>query len=166
MTDTLAEHADDDLHVGRLLVPLDSLDSTHAIRGLETLSERTPLVSLEHDLCSLASFEQLAVDSGVVQCINQRRQVRADQTRQLKVCVLALEGCVLDCLPNLLGVLAGSFGDGPLDGVLVRVAATGALERSRELALDYASRARACLDGAGRREELEALTRAVVERSF
>ena len=31
---------------------------------------------------------------------------------------------------------------------------------------DYASRARACLDGAGRRAELEALTRAVVERSF
>jgi geranylgeranyl pyrophosphate synthase len=55
---------------------------------------------------------------------------------------------------------------GPVEGVLVRVAATGALERSREIALDYASRARACLDGAGRREELEALTRAVVERSF
>ena len=55
---------------------------------------------------------------------------------------------------------------GPLDGVLVRIAATDALERSRELALDYASRARACLDGAGRRAELEALTRAVVERSF
>ena len=55
---------------------------------------------------------------------------------------------------------------GPLEGVLVRIAATDALERSRELALDYASRARACLDGAGRRAELEALTRAVVERSF
>ena len=36
---------------------------------------------------------------------------------------------------------------GPLDGALVRVAETGALESSRELALDYARRARACLDG-------------------
>jgi geranylgeranyl pyrophosphate synthase len=64
--------------------------------------------------------------------------------------------------PAIRDALAG----GPLEGTLVRVAATGALERSRDLALDYASRARACLDGAGRREELEALTRAVVERSF
>ena len=74
-------------------------------------------------------------------------------------------------LPLLLAaredtVVHAALAGGPLDGVLVRVAATGALERSRELALDYASRARACLDGAGRREELEALTRAVVERSF
>ena len=74
-------------------------------------------------------------------------------------------------LPLLLAaredsVVHAALAGGPLDGVLVRVAATGALERSRALALDYASRARACLDGAGRREELEALTRAVVERSF
>ena len=34
----------------------------------------------------------------------------------------------------------------------------------RELALHYASEARSCLDGAPRRNELEALTRAVVER--
>jgi geranylgeranyl pyrophosphate synthase len=64
--------------------------------------------------------------------------------------------------PAVRTALAG----GPFDGALVRVAATGALERSRSVALDYASRARAALDGAGRREELEALTRAVVERSF
>ena len=44
---------------------------------------------------------------------------------------------------------------GPLDGALVRVAATGALERSREVALEYAARARGCLDGS-HREELEA----------
>ena len=74
-------------------------------------------------------------------------------------------------LPLLLAaredpVVRDALAGGPLDGVLVRIAATGALERSRDLALDYASRARACLDGAGRREELEALTRAVVERSF
>ncbi len=53
---------------------------------------------------------------------------------------------------------------GPLDGALPRVAATGALERSREVALSYASRARACLNGEPRREELEALTYAVVDR--
>jgi geranylgeranyl pyrophosphate synthase len=53
---------------------------------------------------------------------------------------------------------------GPLDGALIRVAETGALEISRELALDYARRARACLDGQLRRDELEALTDAVVNR--
>ena len=49
-------------------------------------------------------------------------------------------------------------------GALVRVAASGALERSRELALDYARRARACLNGELHREELESLTHAVVNR--
>jgi geranylgeranyl pyrophosphate synthase len=49
-------------------------------------------------------------------------------------------------------------------GALVRVAATGALERSREVALDYARRARACLNGELHRGELEALTHAVVNR--
>jgi geranylgeranyl pyrophosphate synthase len=62
-------------------------------------------------------------------------------------------------------VVAEALAGGPKEGVLVRVAATGALERSRELALHYASQARAHLDGAARREELDALTWAVVERS-
>jgi octaprenyl-diphosphate synthase len=53
---------------------------------------------------------------------------------------------------------------GPLDGALVRVAATGALDRSREVALDYARRARACLNGELHRDELESLTHAVVNR--
>jgi geranylgeranyl pyrophosphate synthase len=53
---------------------------------------------------------------------------------------------------------------GPLDGALVRVAETGALETAREVAVDYARRARACLDGHLRRDELEALTDAVVDR--
>jgi geranylgeranyl pyrophosphate synthase len=57
-----------------------------------------------------------------------------------------------------------ALGGGPLDGALVRVAETGALERSRRVALAYAARARACLDGHLRREELEALTEAVVNR--
>jgi len=62
--------------------------------------------------------------------------------------------------PLVREALAG----GPKEGALVRVAASGALDQSRELALHYASEARSRLDGAPRRDELEALTRAVVER--
>ena len=47
---------------------------------------------------------------------------------------------------------------------LERVAATGALAASRELALEYAARARAALDGEPERESLEALTHLVVDR--
>ena len=54
---------------------------------------------------------------------------------------------------------------GPLEGALVRVAATDALERSREVAREYARAARAALNGDLHREELEALTEAVVERT-
>ena len=73
-------------------------------------------------------------------------------------------------LPLLLAaredpVVRDALAGGSKEGALVRVAASGALERSRELALHYASEARACLDGAARRDELEALTWAVVERS-
>ena len=46
----------------------------------------------------------------------------------------------------------------------VRVAATGALEEAREVALDYAQRARACLNGV-HRPELETLTHLVVHRA-
>jgi geranylgeranyl pyrophosphate synthase len=72
-------------------------------------------------------------------------------------------------LPLLLAaqedaVVHAALAGGPLDGALVRVAATGALERSREVALDYARRARACLNGELHRDELESLTHAVVNR--
>jgi octaprenyl-diphosphate synthase len=72
-------------------------------------------------------------------------------------------------LPLLLAahadpVVRAALAGGSQAGALVRVAASGALDRSRELALHYASQARSCLDGAARRAELEALTRAVVER--
>jgi geranylgeranyl pyrophosphate synthase len=53
---------------------------------------------------------------------------------------------------------------GPLNGALIRVAETGALDEARVVALDYARRARNCLDGHLRRDELEALTDAVVDR--
>jgi geranylgeranyl pyrophosphate synthase len=58
-----------------------------------------------------------------------------------------------------------ALGGGPLDGALVRVGATSALVRSREAALDYASRARSFLGPGKHREELEALTYAVVDRA-
>jgi geranylgeranyl pyrophosphate synthase len=72
-------------------------------------------------------------------------------------------------LPLLLAaeqddVVRDALAGGPLDGALVRVAASGALERSREVALDYARRARACLNGQLHRGELESLTHAVVDR--
>ena len=72
-------------------------------------------------------------------------------------------------LPLLLAaqedeVVRHALEGGPLEGALVRVAATDALAQSREIALDYARRARESLDGAPRRDELEALTDAVVDR--
>jgi geranylgeranyl pyrophosphate synthase len=73
-------------------------------------------------------------------------------------------------LPLLLaaqtdGVVRDALAGGPLDGALVRVAETGALERARQVALDYARSARAELDGHPRRDELDALTDLVVHRS-
>jgi geranylgeranyl pyrophosphate synthase len=72
-------------------------------------------------------------------------------------------------LPLLLAaqqdeIVRSALAGGPLDGALTRVAATGALERSRDVALDYARRARACLNGELHRDELESLTHAVVNR--
>jgi geranylgeranyl pyrophosphate synthase len=49
--------------------------------------------------------------------------------------------------------------------VLVRVAATSALDQSRKMAREYARQAVAALDGNVRREELEALTHAAVDRT-
>jgi geranylgeranyl pyrophosphate synthase len=72
-------------------------------------------------------------------------------------------------LPLLLAaredpVVRAALAGGPLEGVLLRVAATGALERSLEVARDYATRARESLDGGSHRLELEALAEAVVDR--
>jgi geranylgeranyl pyrophosphate synthase len=73
-------------------------------------------------------------------------------------------------LPLLLAaredsVVRRALAGGPLEGVLVRVAATSALDRSREIARAYARDARAALNGDLRRDELEALTDAVVDRT-
>ena len=63
------------------------------------------------------------------------------------------------------GVVRAALAGGPLDGALVRVASTDAIRRSREAALDYAARARSFLDSQPHRDELEALTYAVVDRA-
>jgi len=73
-------------------------------------------------------------------------------------------------LPLLLAasvdpVVREALAGGSLEGALVRVAATGALEESRVAARDYAARARAALNGALWRDELEALTFAAVDRT-
>ena len=57
-----------------------------------------------------------------------------------------------------------ALGGEEVPGVLRAVAATGALEDARSVALEYAGQARAALDGEPDRESLEALTYAVVER--
>ena len=62
-------------------------------------------------------------------------------------------------------VVRRALAGGPLDGALVRVAATDALARSRDAALDYAARARSFLISDTHRDELEALTHAVVDRA-
>jgi geranylgeranyl pyrophosphate synthase len=61
-------------------------------------------------------------------------------------------------------VRAALAGGSQPDGALLRVASTGAIEESREVALAYARNARACLNGELHRGELESLTDAVVER--
>jgi geranylgeranyl pyrophosphate synthase len=62
-------------------------------------------------------------------------------------------------------VVRRALAGGPLDGALVRVAGTDALARSREAALSYAAKARSCIGSAQHRNELEALTFAVVDRA-
>jgi geranylgeranyl pyrophosphate synthase len=76
-----------------------------------------------------------------------------------------------DGTPTLPLILAAQEDDvvfralagGLQEGALVRVAQSGALERSRDVALDFAERARAALDGS-HRKELEAIVTAVLER--
>ena len=73
-------------------------------------------------------------------------------------------------LPLLLAaredeVVRAALAGGPTAGVLLRVAATGALERSRAIAGAYARQARESLNGGLHRDELEALADAVVNRN-
>jgi geranylgeranyl pyrophosphate synthase len=73
-------------------------------------------------------------------------------------------------LPLLLAaredeVVRDALAGGSLDGALLRVAATGAIEEARQVARQYAERARASLDGIQARDELETIAEAVVERT-
>lgn len=72
-------------------------------------------------------------------------------------------------LPLLLAagqdeVVRQALEGGSLEGALVRVASTDALVRSQTIAREYADRAKASLNGAVRRTELEAVADAVVGR--
>ena len=72
-------------------------------------------------------------------------------------------------LPLLLAarvdpVVRDALAGGSLEGALVRVAATGALDESLATARAYAARAREALNGALWRDELAALTYAAVDR--
>jgi geranylgeranyl pyrophosphate synthase len=77
-----------------------------------------------------------------------------------------------DGTPTLPLILAGradervrrALAGEPVEDALALVAATDAVERSRAVALEYARRARAALNGAPDRDSLEALTHLVVER--
>ena len=60
-------------------------------------------------------------------------------------------------------VVYRALAGGPQEGALVRVAQSGALVRSGDIALEYAERTRAALDGS-HRKELEAIVTAVLER--
>ena len=76
------------------------------------------------------------------------------------------DGVALMESDDLLGLgdladLARRLRGGSTEGALVRVAETSALRRSREMALDYAGKARGFLDG---QPELEALTHIVIDR--
>ena len=73
-------------------------------------------------------------------------------------------------LPLLLAaqedeVVRRALAGGSLDGALLRVAGSGAIEEAQEVARRYAEQARTCLDGIDSREELEAIADAVVERT-
>jgi octaprenyl-diphosphate synthase len=62
-------------------------------------------------------------------------------------------------------LVRAALAGGSCDGALERVAASGALERSREIAREYARAACTYLDGHGRARALEALAQVVVERT-
>ena len=60
--------------------------------------------------------------------------------------------------------MRAALAGGPVDGALERVAATGALERSRALALEYARKARERLDGEPRATRSRRSPTLVVDR--
>jgi geranylgeranyl pyrophosphate synthase len=73
-------------------------------------------------------------------------------------------------LPLLLAaredaVVREALGGGSLEGALLRVSASGAVDEARQVARAYVDRARACLEGLETPTELDAIADAVVERT-
>jgi len=73
-------------------------------------------------------------------------------------------------LPLLLAareddVVREALSGGSLEGALLRVSASGAVDEARQVAREYVDRARACLEGLETRAELDAIADAVVERT-
>jgi geranylgeranyl pyrophosphate synthase len=73
-------------------------------------------------------------------------------------------------LPLLLAaredaVVREALGGGSLEGALLRVSASGAVDEARQVARAYVDRARACLEGLETPAELDAIADAVVERT-
>ena len=142
------------------------------------------------DTSTDAYFERIALKSGALfqaACLLGSREERLGEFGLALGIAFQIVDDILDCsgdtietgkiagtdlregtptLPLLLAaeqdpVVRAALAGGPLDGALLRVGATGALERSREVALDYARKARGFLDGEPR---LEALTHIVIDR--
>ena len=137
-----------------------------------------------------AYFERIALKSGKLfeaACLLGSRDVRLGEFGLALGIAFQVVDDILDCsgdtietgkiagtdlregtptLPLLLAaqdddVVREALAGGPLDGALLRVGATDALERSREVALDYARKARGFLAG---EPGLEALTHIVIDR--
>ena len=73
-------------------------------------------------------------------------------------------------LPLLLAareddVVREALGGGSLEGALLRVSASGAVDEARQVARAYVDRARACVEGLETPAELDAIADAVVERT-
>ena len=109
---------------------------------------------------SLGIAFQIADD--ILDCAGRRRRPGRSPA---PTCARARRRCRCSSPRSEDEVVRAALAGGPLDGALVRVAATDALARSREAALDYARRARSFLGAHPHREELEALTHAVVDRA-
>jgi geranylgeranyl pyrophosphate synthase len=160
------------------------------VRGeaLERVQQRRPETTVEEYLerCTLKTaklFEAACL-------LGSRRRELGDFGLSLGIAFQIVDDC-LDCagqtvetgkiagtdlregiptLPLLLAaredeVVRRALAGGSLDGAMLRVAASGAIEEAREVAREYAESARACLDGVPAREELDAITDAVVERT-
>ena len=142
------------------------------------------------DTTEAAYFERVALKTGALfeaACLLGSRDPRLGRFGMALGIAFQIVDDILDCVGDTIetGKIAGTdlregtptlplllaaredeavrraLGGGPIDGALVRVAGTGALDRSREVALAYAREARGLLRDEPR---LEALTHLVIDR--